>query len=211
MSQSDSSDTKVLSDIIDQLENDTSGKEVSVGNVVEAFDDRSLGALCTVIGLIAATPIIGAIPGVSVISGVLIFLIAGQFVLGRTSPWLPPSLTKRSISRDELIKGTESARPYANWLDQYVKPRIQWLVGGIVQRRVIATGMCILALTMIPLALVPWGVLPPATAIVAFGVAMIGRDGFFAALGYILSAFTLAILIYFWGTIGSAVTWLLGG
>jgi len=71
--------------------------------------------------------------------------------------------------------------------------------------------MCLLALTMIPLALVPWGVLPPALGIVLFGVAMIGRDGVFAIAGYVLSAVTLGVMFYMWGTISSAFSWLTGG
>lgn len=211
MSNTASGHEPVLVDVIDQLKDNTDGKQVSVGDILAAFDDRSFGALCTIIGLIAATPVIGAIPGMSIITGSLVLLVAGQFVVGRTTPWIPTFLIKRSISRDKLKEGAEVVRPYAKWLDQFVKPRFQWIIGGRFQRTVIAVVMCLLALTMIPLALVPWGVQAPATAIVLFGVAMMGRDGLFAIVGYMLSTLTVVVLFYFWDTIASASAWLSGG
>lgn len=211
MSKNAAADPHVLADVIDQLKDNTNGDRVSIGDVLAAFEDRSIGALCTIIGIIAATPLIGAIPGMSIITGILILLVAGQYVVGRESPWVPSFLTEREVDREKLTKSAKMVRPYAEWLDQFVKPRFQWIVGGSLQRRLIAAVMCVLALTMIPLALVPWGVQPPATAIVLFGVALMGRDGLFAVLGYALSAVTIVIMFYFWDTIGSATTWLFGG
>jgi hypothetical protein len=85
-------------------------------------------------------------------------------------------------------------RPYAEWVDAYIKPRFNWLIQGALQRRIVAVLMCLLALTMFPLALVPFGVQPPATAIVLFGVALLGRDGLFAAVGYAFVALTIWIV-----------------
>jgi hypothetical protein len=64
-------------------------------------------------------------------------------------------------------------------------------------RAVIKIAVAVLSLTMFPLAFVPWGVTVPAFAIVAFGLALIARDGVFALVGYVLlvtTAFLLAAL-----------------
>ncbi|MBU1211213.1 MAG: exopolysaccharide biosynthesis protein [Alphaproteobacteria bacterium] len=211
MSHTASAEEHVLADVIDRLKDDTSGEQVSIGDIITAFEDRSFGALCTVIGILAASPVIGPIPGMSIFTAMLVLLVAGQYLAGRNTPWIPSFLTKRSIAREKVTKAAETARPYAQWLDRFVKPRANWIIGGRPQRKVIAVAMCLLALTMIPLALVPWGVLPPALGIVLFGVALMGRDGAFAIAGYALSAVTLVVMYYVWGTIGSAISWLFGG
>lgn len=195
--------TAVLTDVLDNLLDNLDGDQASVDDVISAFEHRGFGALITAIGLVAAAPVIGAIPGMSILTGTLILLIAGQFIVGRNHPWIPSSLRNRSMNRSTLEKGIEKARPYTKWMDNYIYPRMNWLVRGPLQRRLIASVVCGLALTMYPLALIPWGVQPPATAIVFFGVAMMGRDGLFAALGYLLVALTAYFIYLFAGPIAS--------
>ena len=196
----------VLVDVLDQLAGSIEGERARVGDVIDAFDDRSAGALITVIGLIAAAPVIGAIPGMSVLTGGLILLIAGQAVAGVSPPWVPSALRNRTMDRATLDTGTEKARPYARWVDRFVQPRLGWLVAGWGQRRMLALAVCLLALAMFPLALVPWGVQAPATGIVLLGVALIGRDGAFALGGYALAALTAYVLVSAWDALG----WLTG-
>jgi len=191
---------QVLTELLDDLVRSSENGTLSVGNVVSAFEDRSFGALATVIGLIAALPIIGAIPGVSIVAGALILLIAGQYLAGRNHPWVPRFLRDRDVDDKKLEKAVEKAKPTTRWIDKYVKRRLDWLVAGSLQRRIIALAMCVLALAMMPLALVPWGVQPPATAIVFLGVAILGRDGYFAAAGYVLILVTAYV---FYAALGS--------
>lgn len=124
---------------------------------------------------------------------------------GRKSPWVPAFLRERSISSDKMRKATELARSDMEWMDQYAKPRLGVLVAGRPQRGLIA--VCVLALTMFPLALVK----VPAGAIVLLGIAIIGRDGLFAALGYFLTAVTAYLFYTFSGTTSSAFGYLTGG
>ncbi|MCH9809499.1 MAG: exopolysaccharide biosynthesis protein [Alphaproteobacteria bacterium] len=209
-SSSPDQNVDVLTDIIDRLDEQLDEGQLSVDDVLDAFEDRSFGALYTVIGLIAAAPVVGAIPGMSIITGTLIFLIAIQHAAGRKHPWIPRVLRDRSIGADKLEKATEKVRPYARAVDRHVRPRLNWVISGVLQRRFAAVVICMLALTMIPLALVPWGVQPPATAILLFGVAMMGRDGVFATSAYLLVGLTAYLAYYFRDTIISAVSYVFG-
>lgn len=192
----------VLEDVRDGLDG-KNGKRVSVGEIVSTLNDRGFGALCAVIGLLAATPVIGALPGASIGSDILVLLIAGQHVLGRNHLWIPSYLSKRSFERKTFENSLDTVRPYARRVDTVVKPRLRWFIGGSTERRLVAVAICILALTMLPLALIPWGVLPPALAITAFRIAITGRDGLFALLGYCLVALTVYVLYAFSGAIAS--------
>lgn len=197
-----SSHHDVLNKVLNEVEDGTSGNgRVSVGDMVTALNDRGFGAVCALIGILAAMPIIGGLPGASLFAAALVLLIAGQQVVGRHRLWLPSFLSKRAIDRDTFKSGVEKAKHYVGWADKLIHPRLGWLVNGRTERRLIAAAMCILALTMIPLALVPWGVFPPALAIAAFGIAILGRDGLFAAAGYALTAVTVYVLYAFSGLI----------
>jgi len=107
MSKTSSTDEHVLAEVIDQLKNDTSGDQVSIGDILAAFNDRSFGAVCTVIGVIAVTPVVGAIPGMSIITAMLVLLVAGQYLAGRGTPWTPMFLANRSIAREKVQKAAE--------------------------------------------------------------------------------------------------------
>lgn len=192
-----------LSGVLKRLKQHSEGDQASVGEMMSAFGNRSYGALITAIGLVAAMPLIGAIPGVSVITGLLIIMVIAQYLAGRENPYAPSFITERSIEREKFEKAIDKSEPYAAWVDKFLKQRLTFVVGGPVQRVVLGGVVIFLAATMVPLALVPWGVQPPATAIVLLGLALIARDGVMAILGYGLSAVTIYLLYTFSGTIAS--------
>jgi hypothetical protein len=196
--------SEALEGVLDEVADSVGSSErVSIGEIVTALNDRGFGALCALIGVLASIPVIGALPGVSLLAAVLVLLIAGQHAAGRHRLWIPSALSCRSVSSEKFAKGIERAKPYVSWVDGLVSPRLRWLVEGRTERRLIAVAMCILALTMIPLALIPWGVFAPALAITAFGIAIVGRDGLFAAAGYALTAVTVYLCYAFWNIIES--------
>jgi hypothetical protein len=200
----------VLGDVFDRVEENIDGDKVSVGTILSSFEDRSFGALLTVVGAVAALPVVGAIPGVSIVTGTLAVLIAGQFLFGRDNPWIPATLRDRAVSADTLKKAISESRSVVGWIDSVVKPRLTWLIKGDVATRLAALVVCQLAVAMMPLALVPWGVQPPATAILLFGIALLGRDGLFALLAYILAATTIVVLSISVSTISSFISSLFG-
>ena len=51
-----------LATVLDELQHSGREKAVSIGDVLDAFQHRSLGVLLTLFGLLAALPIIGDIP-----------------------------------------------------------------------------------------------------------------------------------------------------
>ena len=77
-----------LTGLLDQLIGQTDGDQVTLGDLLDAFDSRSYGPLLLVPAFIAASPI-GGIPGMSIVTGTLIILIAGQMLITTRRPWLP--------------------------------------------------------------------------------------------------------------------------
>lgn len=207
----DPGEERSLTDILDRLgeagEKHGDGDGTSLNDVLAEFEDRSLGVLVTVFGLIAAIPVIGAIPGISIATATLILLAVLQ-TLSRSSGALrlPGRFGNKAVGREKLERGLKRARPWTRRIDAMLSERLTVLTGGRLRRGGIVFAIVVLALTMYPLAFVPWGVTAPSLGVVAFGLALIARDGLFALIGYLFCAGTL--LTFLWA---AQAVWAGGG
>lgn len=168
------------------------GDRVSVREVYCAIGERSFGPLLLAAGLLGMTPV-SAIPGAPTVLAVVTLLIAGQLLLGRRTLWLPRRLLDLSVRGDRLKATVRIARKPARLVDRVVKPRLAVLTGGLADRIVAAT--CVLvALAVPPLELLPFVAFVPATAIAAFGLGLVARDGLLILIAFAASAGTLALI-----------------
>ena len=170
-----------LTGVLERLEVASGGETTTVGAVLDHFSGRSLGAILALIGAIAAIPIIGGIPGMSIFAAVLTILACGQALLGGDGGlWAPERVKNKQIETKRIAKAVQRAQPYAKRLDRVLKERLPFLVS----KPVVALSAIVLGLTFIPLAILPMGVLAPAFGVLLLGLSLIGRDGLFALFGY---------------------------
>jgi hypothetical protein len=168
---------------------------VTIGDMQACLGRRSFGPLLAFAGLPPMTPL-GGIPGLPTIMAAIILLTAGQMLVGMRHIWIPDLLRRQSIDRAGLVRAIDLALPAARFVDRFIRPRLVFLTRppGIYA---VAATCCLLALTMPPLELVPFTGGIPALPVVAFGLAMIARDGMLVVLGFlfvILSVTGLSIL-----------------
>lgn len=181
---------QTLEDIIDDLHDTADGGAVTVGSILDAFENRPLGVLLALLGMLASIPVIGGLPGAPVVLCGFILAAIGQSVFAEGGLWAPARLRAVEIDSDRIEGAADKAKPWARRIDAVVKERLAWLATGRIAHGVIVACSAILALAFVPLGLVPWGVLVPAMAIAAFGLALTGKDGVFALFGYALVAVT---------------------
>lgn len=128
-----------LGDVLDELQHSGREQAVSIGDVLDAFQHRSLGVLLTLFGLLAALPIIGDIPGMSILLGTLILIVIAESLVGRGTLWMPGFVRRRDVSRERFDQGIRKARPWVEWVDRLLKPRLKALSArqrsGRVQHR----------------------------------------------------------------------------
>ena len=183
-----------LSEVLEKLVEETDGKEVTIGELLETFDGRAYGPLLLIPALLAVSPI-GMIPGMSVVTGSIIFLIAAQMLFSTKSPWLPKRLTAFSIPREKLVDTVEKTKPWALWIEKGVKHRFTMMADPPMSY-LLAVSCMVLAATMYPLALVPFGVAVPGTAVILFALGLTARDGLLISFGYSISILAVGLVIW---------------
>lgn len=166
-------------------------EDVSVAEIHEMIGVRSFGPLLLAVGLIGLTPI-GGIPGLPTVVAIIIVLISGQLLVGRTF-WLPGFIRRRSVQRDRLHKAIGVVRPVARAIDKLLRPRLVRLTAPPVTQ-VIAAICILIALSMPPLELVPFAGAAPMGAVALFGLGLTARDGFVVVLALALSAASVYIV-----------------
>ena len=187
-----SADITNLNELLDVIERDAiNADRVSLGEIMKAVGDRSFGPLLLIAGLVTVMPLIGDIPGVPVMMGLLVLLTAVQILLRRRHFWLPQWLLKRSVKRETICKLLEKLRKPAGWIDGVLHHRLSVLTHGpgIV---VIALATIAIALVMPAMELIPFSVNVAGAALTAFGLSLITHDGLPALIALVLTALIFA-------------------
>ena len=183
-------DEKPLEGIMDTAREVVGGTETDLKTMVEAFGDRAFGPVMILCSLFLMTPI-GAIPGLPAAFGLIIIVFALQLLFQRDSPWMPEILRKIKISDTKLEKTRKVIHPVLSRIDNVIKPRLTFMTSGPAQ---VLTALIsiVLATTMIPLGMVPFGVVAPAFIIGLFGLGITAKDGVLIIIGF---AFSLGVAI----------------
>lgn len=188
--------TTDLEELLDRVESAANDRErVTVGEILDEIGTRSFGPIVLLAGIIILAPVIGDIPGVPTVMGVLVVLTAGQLLFHRDHIWLPNWLLNRSADRDKLLKGLKWIRKPARFVDRMVRPRIDIFVrdGGLYAIAV----MCVVIAAATPaMEFVPFSANGAGAALTAFGLALIARDGLLALFAFAFTSVTLGIVVY---------------
>lgn len=188
---------KNLEDLVARLE-DAAGKgdRVSLDVMMDEVGRRSFGPLLLLGGLLMAAPVIGDIPGVPVLLGVFVLLVAVQLLFGRDRFWLPQWLLKRSVDSGKVKKTSQKwLRRPARFTDRFLRRRLQALTGG-AGARAMAVGAALLALATPVAEFIPFSANGVGAAIALFGLALIAHDGLMALIGWVALIATVALATF---------------
>ena len=173
-------DPNSLKELLDRLRDGTDGQHrVSVGDILAVVGERSFGPLALVAGLVTLAPLIGDIPGVPTLLALMVLLTVGQLLFQRETIWIPARLANRSMEQEKLDKGLDWLEKPARFLDRWTRPRLVFLVRGPGQY--VMAVLCLLVAAAMPLMeIIPFSANGGGLALVAFGLAIIARDGLLA-------------------------------
>lgn len=193
--QRNTNDATNMQQLLEQIrESSTESGQVTVNAILNSVGERSFGPVVLLAGLITIAPLIGDIPGVPTILGMVVVLTLGQLLFRRHSIWLPSWIAVRSVPRDKLLKGLDWLQKPARFLDRWTGPRMTSLVEG-PGLYVMALICMAVALAMPLMEVVPFSANGAGAALMAFGLAIVARDGVLAILATSLTLVTGWIVV----------------
>lgn len=196
----DSTTTGILEELLhiakhDEEEGGSAGPgRFAIGDVTGAFGERAFGPFLIILPLLEMSPL-GGVPGVPSALAFIVALVAVQLAIGRDSLWLPGFVEHRSVKAKRVTGGAPKLRRVTRFIDRHTGAHWHHLVGSF-WTRVAALTIVLLCLTVPPLELVPFASTAPMAAILAFGVALLAKDGRLMALAFTLSALALGLVGY---------------
>lgn len=177
-----------LSEILTRLADEHPHERISPNDMAAALRNRAMGALLFLFALPNLLPLP---PGSTFVTGIPLIFVSAQMALGRSQPWFPKSISRRSLTKTELRTILEKALPYERWVEKLLRPR--W-TGLTNHRGVRVIGAISLLLSIILWLPIPLGNHLPAATMTLFGLALINRDGLAALAGGVMSIVSVTIV-----------------
>lgn len=170
------------SDILENLMREAP-KEVTLAWMIANLRERSFGFVMLLIALV------GLVPGLSPVVGIMLAVPALQLSIGRNEPVLPRKLASRRFSRAKLERLLNRVIPALRRLERVVRPR--W--GGFFRKAERIVGVVTLLLGGTLLVPVPLSNIIPALVIMLLAFSLLEEDG--ALLAVALAAAMVSLTI----------------
>ena len=180
-----------LSDILQEIADAPATQEerISLGHLIDGFENRAFGALLFIFALPVALPI--AIPGISAVLGAPLLFLSWQLMRGQEHPWLPQVMLDRSFRRVGFARMLQRVLPWMRRLERLVGPRLVLLVSGRGERVI---GFLAFVLALILFLPIPFGNTIPGLAIAVLALAVLERDGAAAIAGTVVGLVGIGVV-----------------
>lgn len=179
-------DHRPLSEVLREVADE---ERVSVGELIDRFGGRALGALLLIFGLACTLPLP---PGGTTVFGLPLVLLGPQLLFGARAPWIPERLRSRGLPTADLRKGLPRVLPWLERAEAVSKPRLHFLFSPWGQRLI---GLICSVLAIVLILPIPLGNLLPGAAVSVLALALVQRDGALALVGYALTAASAGVLV----------------
>ena len=149
----------------------------------EVKGDRGFGFLLLLLALPAALPL--PAPGYATPFGIVMASLGLQMLIGRTHPWVPSFLARRSVPFSLFTFSVRNARIPLRVVELFIRPRLQRLARHRLMLPGLGLTVCILSCMMsVP---IPLTNTAPSFAIFLIAAGLIEEDGLFLLLGMLLA------------------------
>lgn len=180
----------VLAHVLSEMD----GHDSNLRDIVASMGHRAFGPVMVLCGLFLMTPL-GIIPGLPAAFGLINIAFAVQLLLRRPHPWVPNVLAKVKVPYGRVQTVHNKVSPWLAKIDNIISPRLPWATEGVMLA-IAALIAILLSTAMVPLGLIPFGVLPAAAILGLMGLALIARDG-------VLMLISLFVSFALFGSLGA--------
>jgi hypothetical protein len=156
----------------------------TLGSLAARLGHAATGTLLLMCGLA------GLVPGLAVVLGVPLCLMAIGLLLGREHAWIPGRFRDHPIPGYRLVTAIDKIVPRLRWLEQRLHPRATWVM-SVPGRR--AIGLAALTCGVLIVLPVPFGNTAPAVATVLLAAGLVIGDGIAVLAGLGCTVLALAV------------------
>jgi hypothetical protein len=171
----------VLQELLDEMPPET----FTLSWVLGRLPKHSFGILMLLLALI------GVAPGISLLSGLLLGILALQMIAGWRSPAFPRRIAAHPLPARHLANLLQRAIPALKYLERAVHPR--WSTPAAATQRVVGIVVLLLSLVLL-LFPVPFSSILPALVIVAIAFAYLQDDGILLAVASMAAVVMLGLM-----------------
>ncbi|WP_299614390.1 exopolysaccharide biosynthesis protein [uncultured Tateyamaria sp.] len=192
-----------ISDRLAQLVSDSDGEAVSLNWILAQLHERAFGLFLLILALPCCIPFLYGLPQIVALP---LMFVSGQILLGRRVPWLPSSLSARTVSTDGLGNLSRRSAPWLKRIEAVSRPRLSALTHAPMDRLVGLGLVLFSASILVPL---PGTNTVPGFAVVIVAMGLLQRDGVLVLIGTILGTAWIGTLIIAGATLASLIkTWI---
>lgn len=185
---------KRFSQILQELAEGEEKDRISVGDLVQAMQDRAFGALL----LVFAFPnILPSPPGLAAVLGLPLVYLSTQMMLGQL-PWLPKFIANRSMTHQNFVTVVEKGAPWLSRAERLLRQRVGFMTSAPVERLLGFVCLIIALVLMLP---IPFGNMLPSLAICLIALGVLERDGVWIIAGVLGGVIAVTVV----GGIGYAL------
>ncbi|MCU0820415.1 MAG: exopolysaccharide biosynthesis protein [Beijerinckiaceae bacterium] len=181
---------EILADLLEPRGSESRlADQPSVDDIISALGSRSFGIVLVLFGLPNLLPV----PGLPILCGFIIGIIAFQMVIGKDHLLLPRWVGQRRLKRVDLARVVQKATPTLRKVESLMRPRLLGLTTPGMSRVI---GGVLLVLAVALMAPIPFfGGIAPGFAVILFGLGLAERDGVVVLLGALAGIFAVLLTI----------------
>lgn len=158
--------------------------QVSVKIIVKPLHRRSFGGLFILLSFFAL------LPGISVLTGLIIVMVGVQLFVGLRLPYLPLFIREYSFDSGQVYSVGMRGVVQLEKLERFIRPRAAFLSKPPFTVFMGLVIVCLGAVITIPL---PFSNFPPALALLFLSIGLLTRDGVVVIIGFLIAAIALSI------------------
>lgn len=202
------SDTRTFSQVIEDV-GVKSDPKLYLGELINAFGERSFGAILVFMGLISI--VIGAVPGTTTLLGLPILLISLQLIIRQDQLWMPRWVLRSSIDRAGYRVSIIRVLKPLRMIERLARPRLSIMTSEVSE---VLIGLACTVLCLILMLPIPGGNFVPSLIIAVFGFGLMQRDGVMILAAWLGTAAFAAVTWLAWEVVTRVISngwiWLMG-
>ncbi len=170
--------------VLRELLGEAPADRMTLGWLVGRLGERSFGAVLLLLG------VLGLLPGVSVLAGLLLVVPAFQMVRAQKAPIFARRLGSLGFATRRMAGMIRRTAPVLHYLERYIRPR--WPTPFEATKQAVGAVVLLLGLSM--LVPIPLSNVPPAIMVILIAFAYLEEDGALLAAALGASVILLVIL-----------------